>query len=226
MSAQVWIEGLDGGLTSGHLADLAFMFGLRTAPTTKLYPVPFQAAEWRWLAIDREVKRRAKPWTRLLLKLAPNMRANVQPARFAIAPPVKVLGAERVPCVGCGVAIRATGKGPVTRRGAMALLEVLQVITEKTVTQYECSDGVKFTDRLDAEIHEAEYEIRALCDKYGYSGMSSRSMGDVLIEAVDFFAAPLGRLASARSAKRATFATGGKGSQAAAHNAGPIVVPK
>mgnify|MGYP003442972662 FL=1 len=77
------------------------------------------------------------------------------------------------------------------------------MITEKTVTQYECSDGETFTDKLDAEIHAAEYEIRSLCDKYGYSGMSSRSMGDVLIEAVDFFAAPIGRLANAREVKRA-----------------------
>ena len=74
---------------------------------------------------------------------------------------------------------------------------------EKTVTQYECSDGETFNDKLDAEIHEAGYEIRALCDKYGYSGMSKSSMCDVLIEAVDFFAAPIGRLANAREVKRA-----------------------
>ena len=101
----------------GRIEDLGFMARIRTEPLAKLYPVPFQAAEWRWLAIDREVKRRAKPWTRLLLKLAPNMRANVQPASYPIAPPVKVLGAERVPCRECGRAIRATGKGPVSRRG-------------------------------------------------------------------------------------------------------------
>lgn len=56
---------------------------------------------------------------RTWLALAPVLRANRRPivARFAVAPPFSVLGAERVPCVGCGRAIRATGKGPVTRRG-------------------------------------------------------------------------------------------------------------
>ena len=54
---------------------------------------------------------------RTWLALAPVLRFNVRPASFAIAPPVKVLGAERVPCCECGRAIRATGKGPVTRRG-------------------------------------------------------------------------------------------------------------
>ena len=58
---------------------------------------------------------------RTWLALAPVLRANRRPivARFAVAPPFSVLGAERVPCVGCGRGIYATGKGPVRgHRGA------------------------------------------------------------------------------------------------------------
>lgn len=65
----------------------------------------------------RALRSRTPPTTRALLALSTVVRFNVRPARFAIAPPVKVLGAERVPCCECGRAIRATGKGPVTRRG-------------------------------------------------------------------------------------------------------------
>ena len=40
---------------------------------------------------------------------------------------------------------------------------------EKTVTQYECSDGETFTDKLDAEIHEGRVGLKSVCDKHGYS---------------------------------------------------------
>ena len=65
----------------------------------------------------RALRSRTPPTTRALLALSTVVRFNVRPARFAIAPPVKVLGAERVPCFGCGARIYATGKGPVVRRG-------------------------------------------------------------------------------------------------------------
>ena len=113
-------------LTPGHLSDLAFMLGLRAAPTAKLYPAPFQAAEWRWVATRREVDRRTRPVVRRLLGLGPWMLAARQqkredsaPAWFASAPQASILGAERVVCVECGCSIYATGKGPVRgRRGA------------------------------------------------------------------------------------------------------------
>lgn len=100
------------------------------------------------------------------------------------------------------------------------------MITEKTVIQYTCSDGQTFTDALDAEIHEAECDIEEACQKHGYSEMSTQVMADILTEHVDDFAEPLRRLANARSAKRARLAAGGQGSQAAAHNAGPIKAGK
>mgnify|MGYP006921390864 CR=1 FL=1 len=110
-------------LSPGHLSDLAFMLGLRTMPTARLYPVPFQASEWRWVAINREVSRRTKPVVRRLLDLGPWMLAARQqkredsaPAWFAVAPQAAILGASRVRCVGDGRWIYATGKGPVTRR--------------------------------------------------------------------------------------------------------------
>lgn len=91
-------------------------------------------------------------------------------------------------------------------------------ITEKPSVQYTCSDGTTFTDKLDAEVHEAKLQLKKVCDEHGYSAPSfDRGMlFDLLLEHMDDFHAALAGVARALEAKRRAQATGGAGSLAAA----------
>lgn len=87
-------------------------------------------------------------------------------------------------------------------------------ITQTNVVQFTCSDGTTFTDKLDAEIHEAKLQLKKVCDEHGYSAPSFDRglLFDLLLEHLDDFHGALFGVARALEAKRASLATGGKGS--------------
>ncbi len=45
-------------------------------------------------------------------------------------------------------------------------------VTREMVPKFTCSDGLEFLDELDANVHEAEVRLRAVCDTFGYSSPS------------------------------------------------------
>lgn len=97
------------------------------------------------------------------------------------------------------------------------------MITEETAVLFKCSDGQTFTDKLDAEVHEAELGLRRVCDAHGYSAPSfSRDMlFDLLAENAREFRDALDAFVRAVEAKRASRATGGEGALAAAFTGSP-----
>lgn len=92
------------------------------------------------------------------------------------------------------------------------------MITAETTVKYTCSDGTELLNKLDAELHEADLALKAVCDKHGYSA-ESFTRGDLyrmLLEHAADFGTVLAGYLSAAAAKRASLATGGAGSLAAA----------
>lgn len=91
------------------------------------------------------------------------------------------------------------------------------MIKEDIVTQYTCSDGSRHLNRPDAEVHEAELALKAVCDEHGYSGSFTRTtLFEMLREHASDFAPAINAYYCAVEAKKASLASGGQGSLAEA----------
>lgn len=77
-------------------------------------------------------------------------------------------------------------------------------VREKKVVRYECSDGAMFDDKLDAEIHEGESELKAVCERHGYSPSLDRTaLFSTLLDQAEEFRAALDAYLRPLSVKRA-----------------------
>lgn len=94
-------------------------------------------------------------------------------------------------------------------------------ITEETVTVYKCSDGSTHTDKLDAQIHEADVTIKALCNVHGYSGMDREALYSFIRENAEELYMALYKLFLAVRQRDDLRAKGGQGALAKAHT-GPV----
>lgn len=77
-------------------------------------------------------------------------------------------------------------------------MSTLPAVEIATVVRFICSDGREWKDKEQADVHQAEINLRAVCDRHGYSGSTSRSaLFSVLRENTGDFRDALDALAEA-----------------------------
>jgi hypothetical protein len=77
-------------------------------------------------------------------------------------------------------------------------------VRREMVPKFTCTDGLAFLDELDANVHEAELNLRATCDQHGYSApaFDRGDLYNLLVEHAADFQAALTAYTTAIEARR------------------------